>query len=66
MDGLAADDPCYAFRPMDPDPLPQVDGAIVAAHRAKKEKSSLIDVMDNEADLIHVASQQNTDLSIFV
>ena len=59
VDRRTPDDPGHALLAMDPDPLTDRDGTVVAADGLEVQQAFVIEVMDDEADLVHVPGQHD-------
>src|ERR1700712_3297904 len=61
MHRLAADHACHSSPSMHPDALAICDRAVVAADRAEVKEAVRINVMDHEADLVHMSCKHDPD-----
>jgi hypothetical protein len=67
MDGLSANNAANGtLAAMNPDGLPDRYDAVVPAYCTEVEQAFIADVMDNESDLVHVASQHDLGLGLGV
>jgi hypothetical protein len=62
MNRLASDDTSYALAAMYPDPLSDRNYAVMSADGAEKQKTIVINVVNNEPNFVHVTCEHDLHL----